>query len=306
MEAAGGAPPLFVVVRTASGPADPPGALREAVEAAGERFAFEPARGIGGIAAAVERGLEAGYRRFIVVGSDAAVSRAADVLLSAGGVDGWELGVVPAGPAHDIATALGISSVGAAVAAAVSGETRLLDVGRVTLGSMPQARHFVVAAAAGWMPPARNRIPRLLRGLPGDAGLMAGAAAQLARSPARSFTLTVDGTEHDGRYAAVSVHNLSHWQGGLLAAPGASPEDALLDVLQWRDGRRMTLLRGVRGQAAGDSPGADGAIGRCPGRIIEVSSPRATQLVADGSVFGPLPARVEVVPRALPFIVPAG
>jgi diacylglycerol kinase (ATP) len=304
MEAAGGAPPLFLIVRSSGGPGHAPRALREAVEEAGIAFAFAPVRGLDGISSAIDDALEAGYERLIIAGPDSAVSRTADALLVAGLAPDVTLGVIPAGLSRDIAASLGVTSLQAAVAAAVSGSARKLDVGRASTGDDGAVTHFLTAAAAGWMPPSKVSVPAPLRNLPADAGWLATAAMRLQRSPARSFTLTVDGIEHDGRYAAVSMHNIPRWQGGLLAAPGASPTDALLDVLRWDDIGRAGLLRALRGQLRNGVHLRADSIARSPGRVIEVSSPRPTMLIADGRPAGNLPAKIDILPGALRFLTP--
>jgi len=295
--------PLFLIVR-ANAAADAPQALRAAVEDAGAAFAFEPVRGLDDMPRAINHALDAGYATIVVAGSDAAFSRAADVLLGAGAASDVTLGLIPAGRSRDLAASLGIGTLAVATDTALHGVLRPFDAGRATTGDGAAVTHFVVAAAAGWIPPAAGAFPSSARGAPGAMGRLVAAAVRLARSPGRSFTLSVDGRERDGRYSAVSMHNLPRWQSGLMAAPGASPRDGLLDVLRWDADGRRGLLRTVRGQLEGGSHLADGGIERSPGRLIEVSSPRQTRLLADGRDAGCLPALVEVLPGALRILTP--
>lgn len=298
-------PPFFLIVRTTLGFLGPQQQIRKAVEDAGSAFFFEPVQGTAAMGAAVRRALAAGRERFVVVGDDLAVSEAANALLASGSTEGRSLGVAPTGPTDTIAATLGIATLEAGVAAALAGHTRVLDAGKATWGEPEQSAYFVIAAAAGWDPPDRADVPPVLRKLPYEVGTAALAASRLVRSPGRTFTLSVDGNEHDGRYAAVSIHNTARWRDELLVAPGASPDDALLDVLQWKDRRRFGLLTGFLRQVRNRNRPAGGIAERCPGRLVELSSPRATALVLDGKPVGTLPARIEVVPRALSFLAPA-
>ena len=60
MESIDGRPPLFLIVRS-NAATHAPEPLREAVEAAGERFAFEPVHGLDEMARAVGSAVQAGY-----------------------------------------------------------------------------------------------------------------------------------------------------------------------------------------------------------------------------------------------------
>ncbi len=301
MEPLSAGPPLFLIVR-ANAAANAPQALLAAVEGAGVPFVFEPVSGLDDMARAMNDALDAGYSTIAVAGSDAAFSRAADVLL-ASDVRDVTLGIVPAGRSHDIAASLGITSLASAVDAILSGAAVAFDAARATTGNGSAPTHFVVAAAAGWIPPGAGSLPASVRRLADGASRMATAAARLARSPVRSFTLSVDGRERDGRYSAISMHNLARWQSGLVAAPGASPRDGLPDVLRWGAQGRRDILRTLRGQMTGGQLSQD-EVGRSPGRLVELSSPRATTLFADGRAAGPLPARIEVLPGALRVLTP--
>lgn len=303
MDATAGASPLFLVVRS-SAAVHAPRALRDAVEAAGVPLAFEPVAGLGALPQAIERAIEAGHSTLIVAGSDAAFSLAADTLVRAGTSGTVALGIVPAGASRDVATSLGITSVTVAVQVALGGVTRPLDAGRATTADSADVTHFVVAAAAGWIPPAPGDVRAALRALPAQTGRMAAAWKRLVKAPTRSFTLSVDGAEMDGRYNAVSVHNLARWQGGLTGAPGASPGDGLLDVIRWEANGRRDVARSLRAQMDGSGHLADGAASRSPGRVVEVSSPHKVTLVADGRPVGQLPARIEVLPGALRVLSP--
>jgi diacylglycerol kinase (ATP) len=302
MEPARGSP-LFLVVRP-NDARHAPRSLRAAVEAAGVPFAFEPVRGLLDLPRAIDDALAAGHADLAIAGSDAAFSRAADVLLARGAAREVRLAVIPAGLSRDIAVSLGITSLSAAVAAALRVRPRPLDAGRVHAGDGAAASHLVVAAGAGWLPPPASEVAAPLRRLSRDRGRIITAALRLAKSPSRSFTLSIDALEHDGRYSAVSIHNLPRWQGGLVAAPGASPSDGLLDVLRWGVSSRRGLLKAIRGQAEGGHHVVHEGIERSPGRVIELSSPRPTTLFADGRPVGPLPARIESLAGALTVLAP--
>jgi diacylglycerol kinase family enzyme len=120
----------------------------------------------------------------------------------------------------------------------------------------------------------------------------------------RSFTLSIDGQEFDGRYNTISVHNMELWGGDLVAAPGAAPDDGLFDVIRWGDLGRREVLRAVDGQRKGGTHLEMEGLDRHPARVVELSSPKATRLDLDGEMGGYLPARIEMVPGVLRFAAP--
>jgi diacylglycerol kinase (ATP) len=129
-------------------------------------------------------------------------------------------------------------------------------------------------------------------------------AVKMAGPMGRSFTLAIDGQEFDGRYNTVSVHNMELWGGDLVAAPGASPDDGLFDVIRWGDLSRRAVLKAVSGQRRGGAHLDIEGIDRHPAKAVELSSPRPTRLDLDGEPGGHLPARIEIVPGAIRFAAP--
>jgi diacylglycerol kinase (ATP) len=118
----------------------------------------------------------------------------------------------------------------------------------------------------------------------------------------RQFTLSIDGNQFDQRYNSVSVHNMELWGGDLVAAPGASPDDGILDVIRWGDLGRRAVMKAVDGQRKGGTHVDMEGIFRHPAKVVELSSPKRTLLDLDGELGGYLPARIEVMPKALRFV----
>jgi diacylglycerol kinase (ATP) len=130
------------------------------------------------------------------------------------------------------------------------------------------------------------------------------AGVKMVGTMGRQFTLTIDGRQHDGRYNSVSVHNMELWGGDLVAAPGATPDDGILDVIRWGDMGRRTVLKAIDGQRKGGTHMDMEGIDRHPAKTIELSSPKRTALDLDGEFGGYLPAKIEIVPGALRFVAP--
>jgi diacylglycerol kinase family enzyme len=120
----------------------------------------------------------------------------------------------------------------------------------------------------------------------------------------RDFSIAIDGSNYDGHYNTVSVHNMELWGGDLLVAPGAAFDDGLLDVIRWGDLGRRKVLAAVRGQQNGGAHLDIEGIDRHPARLVELSSPKRSMLDLDGERGGYLPARITIVKGALRVLAP--
>jgi diacylglycerol kinase (ATP) len=165
-------------------------------------------------------------------------------------------------------------------------------------------RYFLLEASAGWIPEISQSTPRWLKRLGDTAPYLIVTVAKMAGRMGRSFTLTIDGQHFDGTYNSISVHNMELWGGDLVAAPGAEPDDGLLDVIRWADLGRRAVLQAVQGQRRGGAHLQMEGVDRHGATSVELSSPKRSRLDLDGEFGGYLPARISVLPAALRFVVP--
>lgn len=301
--------PLFIVNPASGGGRTKHrvGALIDAIERAGmaANIAFTERRGHGqGIAS---EAIERGHRFLVACGGDGTVNEVANAILDARAGDDVRVGTVAMGTGKDIAKCLGMARGSRAIAAIVAGHERRIDAGRVEakdeLGA-DLTRYFVLEASAGWVPGISQSTPRWLKRLGDTAPYLIVGAVKMAGPLGRSFTLTIDGTSYDGRYNTISVHNMELWGGDLVAAPGALPDDGLLDAIRWGDLNRAHAVKAMLGQRAGGTHLRMNGIDHQRARHIELSSPKRTMLDLDGEFGGYLPATVEVLPAALRFVAP--
>lgn len=302
--------PLFIVNPASAGGRTKGrvGALIDALERGGLEpdclFTTHP----GHAALLAREAIEAGRDYLVACGGDGTVHEIAGAILHAGEGERVRLGTVPMGTGKDVAKCLDIPRGMSAIRCIAGGHERRVDAGRVTARAADgsdEVRYFLLEASAGWVPETSRAMPSWLKRLGDTAPALLVTAARLPRIRGRQFTLTVDGQAFDGRYNTISVHNMERWGGDLVAAPGAEPDDGLLDVVRWGDLGRAAALKAIKGQREGGSHIDMEGIDRHPARSIECSSPRPTQMDLDGEPGGFLPARIEVVPRALRFVVPA-
>ena len=283
------------------------GTIIDAIERAGlvADMVFTEHRGHG--AELATKAIEAGRTFLVACGGDGTVFEAANAILAAGAGKKVRLGTIGLGTGKDIAKGLGIARGAAAIRAIVDGHDRLIDAGRVTArgeDGSEQVRYFLLEASAGWVPEISQSTPRWLKRLGDTAPYVIMTGVKMAGPMGRQFTLTIDGNQFDGRYNSISVHNMELWGGDLVAAPGAAPDDGLLDVIRWGDMGRRTVMKAVDGQRKGGTHVDIDGIDRHPAKVVELSSPKRTRLDLDGELGGFLPAKIEVVPKAIRFVAP--
>jgi diacylglycerol kinase (ATP) len=251
--------------------------------------------------------IEAGREFLVACGGDGTVYEVANGILQLEAGERVRMGTIGLGTGKDVAKVLGMPRGSLALKAIVAGIERKIDAARVTCldeAGNEQVRYFVLEASAGWVPEISQSTPRWLKRLGDTAPYVIMAGVKMVGTMGRQFTLTIDGRQHDGRYNSVSVHNMELWGGDLVAAPGATPDDGILDVIRWGDMGRRTVLKAIDGQRKGGTHMDMEGIDRHPAKTIELSSPKRTALDLDGEFGGYLPAKIEIVPGALRFVAP--
>jgi YegS/Rv2252/BmrU family lipid kinase len=301
--------PLFVVNPMSGGGRTKRriGTLIDAIEAAGLEadMVFTTHRGNGEELA--REAIENGREFLVACGGDGTVFEVANAIMGLGANERVRLGTIGMGTGKDIAKCLGVGRGAAAIRAIASGAERPVDIGRVTSVGHDGAelvRYFLLEASAGWVPDISQSTPRWLKRLGDTAPYLLMTGVKMLGPLGRPFTLAIDGQPLDARYNTISVHNMELWGGDLVAAPGASPADGLLDVIRWGDLGRIAVLKAVAGQRDGGSHLQMDGVDRHPARTVELSSPKRTILDLDGEFGGYLPAKIEVVPGAIRFAAP--
>lgn len=180
---------------------------------------------------AITKLIDGGATRVLVWGGDGTVRRAIDTVVGGGHADDVAIGILPAGTANLLAHNLEVPlDLSGAVATALHGEPRRIDVGRVD-DSEGNSEHFAVMAGAGFDAMliadadgtgAKERWGRL--------GYVMAGARNMKISPAEAV-VTVDGDPwYKGTAASVIAGNVGSLFGGLTAFPNASCTDGRLDI----------------------------------------------------------------------------
>jgi diacylglycerol kinase (ATP) len=188
------------------------------------------------------------------------------------------------------------------------GAARPVDAGRVSYrDAAERRRHFANIADFGLGRATALAIERGPKALGGPLAYGYGALASIARYRPTPIRVEIDGrAAYDGPAALVGVANGPYFGGGMHAAPNARHGDGEFEVLVVEGiGRRqlaLDVLPKVYRGAHVDHP----ALHFFRGQSVTIDADGSFPLEADGEGLGDVPARVELLPRALSILAPAG
>lgn len=252
--------------------------------------------------AALAEGLDA----VVVVGGDGMVNLGANVLAGTG----VPLGIVAVGSGNDIAGALGLpvhdvpASLAVVRRALIDDDDGVRPVDAVAVSTPGEAtsRWYVSSLCAGLDAAVGHHASRLR--WPGNGGRYVRAVfAELSAFRPYGFRITADGETWDQDATLVTVSNTPLFGGGMRVAPGAVPDDGLLDLVVARGLSRAAVVRLFPLLFSGrhvDHPAVTVRRARSV-RIEPLTALGANPPVAivDGEPLTALPLQCDVHPRAL-------
>lgn len=265
-----------------------------------------------------ERAAASGRKFIVACGGDGTINEVANGILRSG-CDA-ELGVMPSGTGGDFRRTLGLPLTDREAAAALrDGETRQIDVGRVTFhdhSGSDASRYFVNVSSAGLAPQIIHRVKasKVFDWLPvesmrGRANFAVSTLRQIVGlEPALILVRFDDGDEHTLQTIAFCVANSRYFGGGMMIAPKAKINDGLFDVINIGDLGTAKVLLNAYSIYRGTHEDISGIKATRASRI-EISPLHPTDLIpieTDGELPGRLPATYEIVPKALRVRVPSG
>ena len=155
----------------------------------------------------------------VAVGGDGTVNEIASVLTGSGVV----LGLVPCGSGDGLGRTLGVhGTIERALRVIASGRPRDLDTG------LADGRPFFVAAGLGFEAEVAARFNRQSRR--GPFGYFSVSAAMWRRHEPETCVITCDGVRSAHTVFTLTLANCDQYGSGARIAPGAQPDDGLLDL----------------------------------------------------------------------------
>ncbi|HJQ73847.1 MAG TPA: diacylglycerol kinase family protein, partial [Gaiellaceae bacterium] len=182
---------------------------------------------------------EAGGSLLVVVGGDGTVNEVAN---GVGGTDA-EIAVLPCGTGQDFGRTHGVpDEFDDAVRVALSGEARLIDLGRVELAD-GTGRFFANVGSAGMSGAVARRANSMTKALGGRATFFYALTREFLAWQNTRVTVELDGgVRREGAMHDVIVANGRYHGGGMKLAPDARQDDGAFDVVTIGDVNKLDFL----------------------------------------------------------------
>jgi YegS/Rv2252/BmrU family lipid kinase len=247
-----------------------------------------------------------GYRAIVCVGGDGTVNEVVNGLATPEGeIDQRAvLGVIPAGTARDFARSVGLPlRREAALDRLLAGQETRVDVGRIRFAD-GRFHLFVNVLGAGFDAEVAERAQDVRGAISSIPAHVVGFASALADYQNKEISIAFDDWDDRAlnfRCSMVVVANGPSYAGVMRFAPSAVVDDGLLDVVVVGDITNIEILLNLPRVVAGTHLNHQKvAAYRVPALRLESEDGALVQ--ADGEVVGQLPARVDILPRALRLI----
>lgn len=247
------------------------------------------------------RAIEDGATRLVACGGDGTVHEVVNALMASREAAGrLALMVLPLGRCNDLANALELPKMRATVGEALLKATpRYIDVARAG------GRYFTTVATLGFDSAVAEYVDH--RGHPfflrGTAAYLYGVFLQMVRYRDVTVRLKGDFGVFEGPLFLAATGNTHTYGGHLKITPNAMPDDGLLDVCIVPSVSRWKVLQvmpGVFTGKHGDHP----EVSMHRTRRLEIDADEPLRVWADGEPLCRTPATIEVLPEALPVLVP--
>ncbi|MGY4707188.1 diacylglycerol/lipid kinase family protein [Candidatus Bipolaricaulota sp. J31] len=197
-------------------------------------------RGPGHATELARAALEAGFSAVVAAGGDGTLNEVAQALVGSG----VPMGIIPCGSGNDFVKGVGIpGDMEGALDVLARGRIREVDVGAVEADGLG-ARYFINCFGAGIDGQIALDYKRM-RLLRGELGYLWAAVLELFRFRGVRARVEADGWRYEGVLALLPLQNGPYAGGGFHMAPGAAPDDGLLDLVLVEDRsvpRRFPLL----------------------------------------------------------------
>jgi diacylglycerol kinase (ATP) len=244
--------------------------------------------------------LRKGYDMIVAAGGDGTLNEVVNGIRE--DASAVVLGLIPLGTGNDFARTLDLpTDIDQAIDLLLAGHTRAIDLVRVT---SDVRRYFVNVSTGGFSGLVDEKLTPEMKKTWGPLAYLRSAAAALPEFRAHRTTVSLDNAESlTLNLFDVVIANGRYVGGGIRIAPEACIDDGLLDVIlmQARAPAELALLAAQ--VALGNHLSSDAIVFRRAARVTVKSRPRMWFNV-DGELVGNEPAKFEILPRALQFVVP--
>jgi diacylglycerol kinase (ATP) len=265
-----------------------------------------------------ERGAREGREVVVATGGDGSVHEVANGLLRArdAGFTQAALGIIGRGTGGDLCRTLGLEhKLERYLSAIAARNARPMDVGRLSFtgnDGKPARAYFVNILSVGMGGLVDTYVHRHARWAGGKLGYFLASAQALIDSEVAILRLRI---EHDGvtreeevRSRSIAICNGRYFGSGMFVAPMAKVDDGVLEVVNLGCASKAKFaLNGSSIYSGEHLRSPDVSHFACQKLSMTVLNERAREtflLDVDGEPLGAPPLEVEVLPEALPVLLP--
>lgn len=218
------------------------------------------------------------------------------------------MAIFPHGTGSDLARGMGVRKIDDALAMLKSRALTKVDVGRVTL-TLPHGgtlvRYFLNVADFGIGGAVAERVNGQTKRFGPFLTFLYAVLRTLLTFRNPQVSIQIDGELFQTRTINVIVANGQYYGGGIHVARDARMDDGQFEIYVLGDIRLLTALRYLHTFYLGTYLQYPHLVKRYVGTRVVAQSDERVLLNLDGEQPGQLPAAIELLPAALPFIVPA-
>ncbi len=242
---------------------------------------------------------KAGYDIIIAMGGDGTLGEVVRGMVGSR----LTLGIIVGGTMNDIAASLGIpEDVQAACELIISGQTRRLDLGRITT-RQHRKFHFIMVAVIGLTATMFPLVKQIPKGKLTSIWQAITTFFNYKTQVEMSLTLD-DESKITVKSMMVTVANTPLIASKNLVAPDASMEDGLFDISVFPNFSKAEILS-YFARTANEGLIPDGKLQRFRAQKIVVKSNPKLEVAADGVSLGTGKAVIKICPQALRVFAPA-
>ena len=240
-----------------------------------------------------------GYDRVVAVGGDGTVTEAAEGLLRA--ESDRPLGIIPGGTANVLAEVLEVpADPSAALAVALSGQTRRFDVGYLP----EQDRFFLIGLGVGIPGQTVENAGRDAKHRFGFVAYLGAFLEGLIENRSAVLDIELDGKSVVTQGQSAVIANPGEMEIlGVALAHGVSPHDGTLHLFVIDHTEPGAVLKGLRQLLGGERKQEIPGFLHRQGRSIRISTSPALSVQIDGEWIGRTPIEVTLAPRRVRLVV---
>ncbi len=253
--------------------------------------------------------LSEGFNLIIGVGGDGTLNEIANGFFSIKErkliSDEASLGIVPSGTGSDFIRFLKIPrDFGKSVELIKNSEKKKIDIGKITFfkknGENP-SKYFINIADFGLGADVVKNLSEVPESKKGPFSYYTGLLSTIKNYSSKEVEIIIDDkVKISGKFLIGAVANGGIFGGGMIIAPNAEIDDGYFDLVLVKDMKKFEIIRNSHHLYRGtivNNPKVD----VYKAKKLEVSSVSETGLEFDGEVGGFLPAKFEIIEKAINF-----